>query len=378
MRTVEANPMPPAPAVVVARRTVARNSIAGLPALARRIDRVVLALVLFLAFMALVDPLLARHTVGHVGAQLAGLAPWFALSVLFAAAAKATGGDALVARAFVGCEGWVIPVAAVVGGLTPFCSCGVIPLVAGLLGGGVPLAPVMAFWIASPLMDPTQFFVIAGSLGIGFAVAKALAAVGMGLLGGYGTMALTRTGLLASAGALRMAVQAKSCSGSSQPKSCSSSLRKGANPAEPIWRFWEDGERSRVFLTSAAATTWLLVRWLALAFALEGVMSAWLPPTLIAQWLGAGPFAIPLAVLIGLPVYLNGLAAIPFVAGLIQLGMSPPAALAFMLATTATGFAVLTTLWALVKPKVFALYLAFAIIGALIAGYAFELVLALV
>ena len=378
MSTVETNPMPPATAVVAAGPNVASNSIAALPALARRMDRVVLALVLLLAFIAAVDPLLARHTVGHVGAQLAGLAPWFALSVLFAAAAKATGGDALVARAFVGREGWVIPVAAVVGGLTPFCSCGVIPLVAGLLGAGVPLAPVMAFWIASPLMDPTQFFVIAGSLGIGFAVAKALAAVGMGLLGGYGTMALTRTGLLATAGALRMTVQPKSCSSASQPKSCSSSLRKNANPAEPIWRFWEDGERSQVFLTSAATTTWLLVRWLALAFALESVMTAWLPPAVIAQWLGAGPFAIPLAVLIGLPVYINGLAAIPFVAGLIQLGMSPPAALAFMLATTATGFAVLTTLWALVKPKVFALYLAFAIVGALIAGYAFELVLALV
>jgi uncharacterized protein len=378
MSTVETNPMPPAAAVVVAGPNVASNSIATLPALARRIDRVVLALVLFVAFIAVVDPLLARHTVGHVGAQLAGLAPWFALSVLFAAAAKATGGDALVARAFVGREEWVIPIAAVVGGLTPFCSCGVIPLVAGLLVAGVPLAPVMAFWIASPLMDPTQFFVIAGSLGIGFAVAKALAAVGMGLLGGYGTMALTRTGLLATADALRMTAQPKSCSSSSQPKSCSSSLRKNANPAEPIWRFWEDGERSQVFLASAATTTWLLVRWLALAFTLEGVMTAWLPPAVIAQWLGAGPFAIPLAVLIGLPVYINGLAAIPFVAGLIQLGMSPPAALAFMLATTATGFAVLTTLWALVKPKVFALYLAFAIVGALIAGYAFELVLALV
>ncbi|MBV9556179.1 MAG: permease [Pseudolabrys sp.] len=369
MSTVETNPMPPAAAVAVAGPNVASNSIAALPALARRIDRVVPALVLFLAFIALVDPALARHTIGHVGAQLAGLAPWFGLSVLFAAGAKATGGDALVARAFVGRESWVIPVAAIVGGLTPFCSCGVIPLVAGLLGAGVPLAPVMAFWIASPLMDPTQFFVIAGTIGIGFAIAKALAAVGMGLLGGYGTMALTRAGLLPLEDALRLTVQ---------PKSCSRSSRKNANAAQPVWRFWEDGERAQVFLTSAATTTWLLVRWLALAFALESVMTAWLPPAVIAQWLGTGPFAIPLAVLVGLPIYINGLAQIPFVAGLIQLGMSPAAALAFMLATTATGFAVLTTLWALVRPKVFALYLAFAILGALIAGYAFQLVLAIV
>jgi uncharacterized protein len=210
--------------------------------------------------------------------------------------------------------------------------------------------------------------VIAGTLGIGFAVAKALAAVGMGLLGGYGTMALTRAGLLPLEGALRIAPQTKSCSKSSLAEP----------PARPVWPFWEDAERAQVFLTSSASTAWLLVRWLALAFALESVMTAWLPPAIIAHWLGNGPFAIPLAVLVGLPVYINGLAAIPFVAGLIQLGMSPAAALAFMLATTATGFAVLTTLWALVKPKVFALYLAFAILGALIAGYAFQLVLSVV
>lgn len=364
MTSIETNPLP---GRAVSIRLRAAELVAGAPALARRLDRVVLAFLLLLVFVAAVDPALGRRTLGSVAAELGALAPWFALSVLFAAGAKATGGDALVARAFVGREGWVIPIAAVVGGLTPFCSCGVIPLVAGLLGAGVPLAPVMAFWIASPLMDPTQFFVIAGTLGLGFAIAKALAAVGMGLLGGYGTMALTRAGLLPLEGALRITVQ---------PKFSCSSSRKNANAAQPVWRFWEDGERAQVFLTTAATTTWLLVRWLALAFALESVMTAWLPPAVIAQWLGAGPFAIPLAVLIGLPIYINGLAQIPFVAGLIQLGMSPAAALAFMLATTATGFAVLTTLWALVKPKVFALYLAFAIAGALIAGYAFDLALA--
>jgi uncharacterized protein len=360
MTSIETNPLP---ARAISIRLRAAELAAGAPALARRVDRVVLAFLLLLVFITAVDPALGRRALGNVAAELGGLAPWFALSVLFAAAAKATGGDALVARAFVGREGWVIPIAAVVGGLTPFCSCGVIPLVAGLLGAGVPLAAVMAFWIASPLMDPTQFFVIAGTLGLGFAIAKALAAVGMGLLGGYGTMALTRAGFLPIDDALRMTVR---------PKSCSSSSRK---TAQPVWRFWEDGERSQVFLTTAATTTWLLVRWLALAFTLESVMTAWLPPAVIAHWLGTGSLAIPLAVLIGMPVYLNGLAAIPFVAGLIQLGMSPAAALAFMLATTATGFAVLTTLWALVKPKVFALYIAFAIVGALLAGYAFQLVL---
>jgi len=365
MTSIETNQIP---GRAVSIRLRAGEIVAGAPALARRIDRVVLAFFLLIAFIAAVDPALGRRTLGYVAAELGGLAPWFALSVLFAAGAKATGGDALIARAFIGREAWIIPIAAIVGGLTPFCSCGVIPLVAGLFAAGVPLAPVMAFWIASPLMDPTQFFVIAGTLGLGFAVAKTLAAVGMGLLGGYGTMALTRAGWLPLAGALRTSVETKSC--------CNKSLARAA--VRPVWRFWEDAVRAQVFLTSAAGTAWFLVRWLALAFAMESAMTAWLPPAAIAQWLGTGPFAIPLAVLVGVPVYINGLAAVPFVAGLIQLGMSPAAALAFMLATTATGFAAMTAVWALVKPKVFALYLAFAILGALIAGYAFQLVLAVV
>jgi uncharacterized membrane protein YraQ (UPF0718 family) len=364
MTTIETNSMSGRALPI---RLRAGEVIAGAPALARRVDRVVLAFVLFIVFIAAVDPALARRTLGYVGAELGGLAPWFALSVLFAAGAKATGGDALIARAFAGREAWVIPIAAIVGGLTPFCSCGVIPLVAGLFAAGVPLAPVMAFWIASPLMDPTQFFVIAGSLGLGFAIAKTLAAVGMGLLGGYGTMALTRAGLFPRESALRVSVQTKSC--------CKSSR---AAAAGPVWRFWEEPARAQVFLTAAAGTAWFLLRWLALAFAIESAMTAWVPPALIAQWLGTGPFAIPLAVIVGVPVYINGLAAVPFVAGLIQLGMSPAAGLAFMLSTTATGFAAMTAVWALVKPKVFALYLAFAILGALIAGYAYQLVLAAV
>jgi uncharacterized protein len=244
----------------------------------------------------------------------------------------------------------------------------VIPLVAGLFGAGVPLAPVMAFWIASPLMDPTQFFVIAGSLGVGFAIAKTAAAIGMGLLGGYGTMLLTRTGLLSTADALRITVERKSC--------CKSSKRGSA--AKLVWRFWEEAERAQTFLTASATTAWFLIRWLALAFVIESLMTAWLPPEVIARWLGTGPLAIPIAVLVGVPVYINGLAAVPFVAGLIQLGMSPPAGLAFMLATTATGFAAMTAVWALVRPKVFALYLAFAVLGALLAGYAYALALAVI
>lgn len=332
----------------------------------------------------------ATTTARYVARELADIGPWLVASVCIAAAARATGLDQLAARAFKGRESRMIVVASMIGAALPFCSCGVIPLVAGLLGAGVPLAPVMAFWISSPLMDPTQFFILSGVLGIGFAAAKMLSAVGMGILSGFGTMLLVRTGWLDAPAALRIkAMTTRSCCGSKPAvaelpaaKSCCNSA-KAATAADPspaarepvvLWRFWTDAARAQRFLTTATSTGWFLLRWLAVAYALESLMVAWLPTNLVGQWLGAGAglVAVPLAVAIGIPVYLNTFAAIPFVSGLISLGMSPATGLAFMLATSATGFPAMVAVWALVKPRAFVLYLGFAIIGAIIAGYAYS------
>ncbi|MGH7095872.1 MAG: permease, partial [Stellaceae bacterium] len=296
--------------------------------------------------------------------------------------------DQFAAKTFKGRESRMIIVASVIGAALPFCSCGVIPLVAGLLGAGVPLAPVMAFWISSPLMDPTQFFIASGVLGIGFATAKMLSAVGMWMLSGFGTMMLIRAGWLDAPAALRISdMPARSCCGSKPAviappiKSCCGSAKGAAEPKSIVlWRFWTDAARAQRFLTTATSTGWFLVRWLAVAYALESLMVAWLPTHLVGQWLGvgAGPLAVPLAVALGFPVYLNSFAAIPFVSGLIGLGMSPATGLAFMLATSATGFPAMVAVWALVKPRAFALYLGFAVVGAIVAGYAYSAVLKLI
>jgi len=119
------------------------------------IDFVLVALVVLFGGLYLYSPDQAFRTIRYVAGELAHIGPWLAGSVMVAAAAKATGADSLAARAFRGRQSVI---ASLVGALLPFCSCGVIPLVAGLLGAGVPLAPVMAFWISSPLMDPTTIF----------------------------------------------------------------------------------------------------------------------------------------------------------------------------------------------------------------------------
>jgi uncharacterized protein len=333
----------------------------------KRVDPVVAAFVLGLAAIAIAVPAQGLASLSFVGSALSSIAPWFAISILVAAAAKATGADALVAYAFIGRESRMVVLAAAFGALSPFCSCGVIPLIAGLLGAGVPLAPVMAFWIASPLMDPNQFILLSGTLGFEFAMAKTSAALGMGLAGGFATLVLTRAGLVELA--LRSA-----------PKSAcaASAARKALTPPAPVWRFWQEPQRAQSFVTEAGKTGWFLMRWLAIAFLLESLMVAYVPGETIAMLLGGdGAFAIPLAVLIGVPAYLNGFAAIPLMQGLIGLGMSKAVALSFMVAGGVTSIPAALAVWALVKPRVFALYLGLAAAGSLAVGYSYAAYLAL-
>ncbi len=118
--------------------------------------------------------------------ELAGTAPFILVAVLLIAYLKAAGAEGLIVRAFAGREKRMIVLAALVGGLAPFCSCQVIPFVAGLLALGVPVSAVMAFWLSSPLIDPASLLVTAGALGRDFAIGKTVAAIFLGLFGGFG------------------------------------------------------------------------------------------------------------------------------------------------------------------------------------------------
>ena len=69
-----------------------------------------------------------------------------------------------------------------------------------------------------------------------------------------------------------------------------------------------------------------------MAFAIESLMIAFIPPEMIAEWLGSGAWWTIPAVVVGIPAYLNGFAAIPLMAGMIDLGMNEGAALTFMIA----------------------------------------------
>jgi uncharacterized membrane protein YraQ (UPF0718 family) len=334
------------------------------PALAplKRLDRVLAAMALILAALLVLVPAQAVASLGFTIDSLIGISPFLVGSVLVAAGIKATGLNQLAGRVFQGRTAAMIVIASVFGALSPFCSCGVIPLIAALLAAGVPLAPVMAFWIASPIMDPELFILTASGLDLEFAMAKTMAAIALGLFSGFATFALQ--GL----GGLRAPTKARgSCGGCGAPRS-----------GPVVWAFWREPVRRTDFAAELRDNGFFLGKWMAFAFLLESLMLAYLPADSIGLWLGAdSAFAIPAAVLVGVPAYLNGYAAIPTVAGLIEMGMAPAAGLAFMTAGAVTSLPAAIAVYAVVRRPVFAWYVLLAVVGSTAVGYGYQAFLGL-
>lgn len=233
-----------------------------------------------------------------------------------------------------------IVLASFAGAVTPVCGLGVLPLIAALLRRGLPLAPVMAFWVSSPVMGPSMLVVTLGVLGWQFAAAKALAALGVGLMAG------TVTALLPGyRGPVQDLMRPEQLTG----------VECGDD------RFW----------TEAWHGARLVLRWLALALVLEVLLQRLVPVEWIKGTFGVDNTAsVLLAAVVGAPLYIDGYAALPFVRGLMEMGMGFGAALAFMISGAAVSLYAAVAVAAIVRARVFALYVALAVLGAVVAGYA--------
>ena len=292
---------------------------------------------------------------------LLGTLPFILFAVLLIAWLKASGAEAIIARAFQGNQVQMIFAAALIGGLAPFCSCEVIPFIAGLLALRVPLAPIMAFWLASPLIDPPTLAITAGALDWNFAIGKAVGAVFLGLFGGFAMKFAVDAGLFADP-----LKEYKSGGCGCGPSPFEGSAR---------WQFWREAPRRQLFAAEAQSNLLFLLKWLAFAYALEAPLVFYLPAEVIAQVVGGeglGPIII--GALVGMPAYLNSYAAPPLVAGLMDQGMSHGAAMSFLMAGAVSSIPAATAVWSLVKPGVFASYVLLGLSGAVIVGVVFQTV----
>ena len=300
------------------------------------------------------------QTVDFAARALAHTSQYILFAVLLLAYLKATGAEVMVARAFVGRETRMILLAALFGGLAPFCSCEVIPFIAGLLALGAPLSAVMAFWLSSPLIDPPTLLITAAALGWPFAIAKAVAAVSLGLFGGFAVKGLMLRGAFASP--LKEKPNTGGCC-------CGPKL-----DGKPQWKFWQEPQRRAQFRAEFLSNGLFLLKWLALAYVLEALLVHYVPADLIANLVGGdGVLPIATAAFVGMPAYLNSYVAPPLLAGLMDQGMSAGAAMSFMIAGAVSSVPAMAAVWSLVKPGVFAVYLGLGISGAIIAGLVFQM-----
>ena len=342
--------------------------------------------------------------------------PYLVITIPIAVAVNMSGASKHIKRAFDTGPISAILLATLVGAFSPFCSCGVIPVIAALLIGGVPLPPVMAFWIASPLMDPEIFFLSVGTIGWNLAIWRLAGAVVLSLSAGIITHGLTQAGWIntnvlkhrkalgtpqkssrikqmgmAVTSSLKDTVSLKSktrvhaqasacCNGGgsnfiqiqpsfSYPKietqgastQGDASTICGCSEGEPFWR--------RLSKESMSATL-MVIKFMALAFFLEAIIILYVPEEWITTIMGKGnSWAIFTAAFLGIPVYTSNLSALPMISGLLTQGMSPAAALAFLIAGPTTTLPAMAAVWTLVKNRIFILYVAFSLVGAILLGY---------
>jgi uncharacterized protein len=236
-------------------------------------------------------------------------------------------------------EALSIITAALLGLFSPLPTYAAIPVSLSLTASGVPFSAVIAFVIASPLMNPGIFLLTASELGMGMAIARTMAAFIAGLAGG-----------LLIATVLR-----------------SLSLPAGRVPAPPP-------PSDKPVLTDLWRTSRYTAKYFSVAILLSAAVKALVPPQAVADLLGdharMGTLA---AIALGVPFYSCGGAAIPFVETLRDLGMSKGAMLAFFVAGPATKLETLYAFKAMLGPKVLLFYIALTLGCAVGAGVVYGL-----
>ncbi len=290
--------------------------------------------------------------------------PYFILSIIIAAGVNQFNFKGRMVEFLRKRAGYAIIVATIVGAISPLCSCGVIPTLFTLLQVGVPLAPIMSFWITSPIMSPEAFLITWGNLGPELAIARLVATMLMGLAAGFITLKLfppnsTSPSFLK----LSLAQNTSACGCKAETPL---PFQSHSPAAPPRWKkFLNDSRKLTVFLGG----------WLAVAFLLEALITFYFPTHLVQDIFGRqNAFSVVWAALIGIPLYVNNISAIPIINGLLQAGMSKGAALSFLLAGPVTALPAMIAVFGLVKPKVFLLFLLLGLSLSIILGYLYEFI----
>lgn len=251
-------------------------------------------------------------------------------------------------------EGLGNVMAAGLGVVTPFCSCSAVPAFIGFVAAGVPLGVTMSFLIASPLINEVAIALLFGLFGPG----PTLMYVGAGLV-----IAIVAGFVL---GRLRM---------ERWVEPFVFETRLGGKVIDSTAGLtWDD----RIQMGVEEVVTILKKIWpfLLVGIGLGAVIHGWAPEDFFATYAGAdNPFAVLIAVAIGVPLYSNAAGVLPLVDALYDKGLPMGTLLAFMMAVVALSLPELILLRRVLKPRLIATFVGIVAAGIVAVGYLFNAVL---
>ncbi len=239
-------------------------------------------------------------------------------------------------------------VSALLGTVTPFCSCSSIPLFIGFTGAGLPLGVTFSFLISSPMVDLGSIVLLMSILGA--KVALVYVAVGLVIAVAGGTiieklhMERYVESFILTAGGVDIE---------------SPSLTKR--------------ERVQYAAEQVASTFKKVFPYILVGVGIGSVIHNWIPESWVETVLGSSnPFGVILAVLVGVPMYADIFGTIPVAEALLAKGAQLGTILSFMMAVTTLSLPSIIMLRKAVKPKLLALFIAVCTAGIIIVGYLFN------
>lgn len=238
----------------------------------------------------------------------------------------------------------------------PLCSCGVIAVTASIRARGASRAAATGFLLSTPQTGVDSILATWGMLGPLMGVFRPVIALLSGLLGGALVMLLGEP------------EDAGRQDGAATAACCSDGCHAGDDP-RPAGGGAKTLHALHYGLVTLPAD---IARPLVVGMVIAGAVSALAPPGVLGPSLGTGLPAMLVMIAVGVPLYVCATASIPLAVGFIHLGVSPGAALAFLIAGPATNAATLATVWKMMGRRTALLYLAAVVLTALTAGLGFD------
>lgn len=242
---------------------------------------------------------------------------------------------------------------AIVGSLTPFCACSTIPMTLGMLNAGAPFGPIMSFVISSPLLNPIILSMVATLMGLKACILY---------------FSVTFVGSMIFGVLLEMMGGVKYVKNIRVKGGC-------CGNAEPVIPSTFTGKIKAAFLSAWVDFRVVLV-YLLIGVGVGAVIYGYIPQEFIANIAGPqNPFAIPVAAIIGVPLYIRAETAIPIGLALSQKGMSMGAVIALIIGGAGMAIPEMSMLASIFRKRLVGSITAVIFLTAVIGGYAFNAIL---